>query len=311
MPREKINDATCEKLQCPRCGRDVKSLRCGHCGSQLPAWQSDLYGAAVRQIAKLGGNRADAGHERGNADEAGERTAGESPGDDDQPRGIGGDIDDESDPCECGTSKPENHSELSLSDRAAILRSGKQSPEHGIVYTPPHVAQFLFHLLSPIHPKIVMDVASGNGDLSRPWRDLAVIIEYELGFGQDFFQCSESIDTDLVLCNPPFGSEKTFLRRILSVVPQTTPVAIIATHRVRLGSYTTSDDWRWCRDEWPKISSIVSLPRGIFRGVNETVEILLFRTPNVLPHYFLPPRANSATISRNDDSDEPTEGNEP
>ncbi len=186
-----------------------------------------------------------------------------------------------------------NH--LSVSDRAAILRSGKQSPEHGIVYTPPHIAQFLFHLLTPCCPKTVLDVAAGNGALSLPWQGVATVIKYELGFGSDFFRSPDFVDTDLTLCNPPFGNEKEFLRRIFNVVPQATPVAIIATHRVRLGSYSTSDDWRWCRDEWPPISSIVSLPRGIFRGVNETVEILLFRAPHLLPHYFLPACERIAT----------------
>ena len=131
-------------------------------------------------------------------------------------------------------------------------------------------------------------MGSGTGNLNRPWRDLAEVIEYELGIGQDFFECPDRIRCDLVLCNGPFGLEKELFRRIIQVVPQTTPIALFVTHRVRLGSYVSSADWRWCRDEWPPISSIVSLPRGTFKGVNETVEILLFRTPHLLPHYFLP-----------------------
>lgn len=237
-------------VRCPKCGREVQSLQCGHCGSRLPPWQADLYAATIRQLARTGGDSADAGHQGGD--------------DDDSPL------------------------ELSLSDRAAILRAGKQSPEHGIVYTPPHVAQFLFDLLSPLGPRIVLDVASGNGALSRPWRDSTKVIEYELAFGKDFFKSPDFIESDLVLCNPPFGQEKLFLRRILSVVPQTTPVVLFATHRVRLGSYASSDDWTWCRDKWPPITSIISLPRGVFKGVNDTVEILVSRVAHLLPHYFLP-----------------------
>lgn len=186
---------------------------------------------------------------------------------------------------------------LSIEERAALLRAGKQSPEHGIVYTPPGVAEFLHRLLCHRRPKIVLDVASGNGDLSRPWRNSAKVIEYELAYGKDFFDCPDHIATDLALCNPPFGEEKRFLRRILEVVPEFTPIVLVATHRVRLGSYPTSDDWRWCRDEWPPITSIVSLPRGVFRGVNETVEILIFRASGLLPHYFL--SADVAEIVRN------------
>lgn len=57
-------------LRCPKCGKQVKSLRCGHCGSQLPDWQADLYGATIRQIAKLGDHRADDGRQGGTPAEA-------------------------------------------------------------------------------------------------------------------------------------------------------------------------------------------------------------------------------------------------
>lgn len=190
---------------------------------------------------------------------------------------------------------------LSIEERANLLRDGKHSPAHGIVLTPPEVAQFLYGLLSPLHPKTVLDVASGNGDLSRPWRDSAEVIEYELAFGNDFFQCAAHIDTDLVLCNPPFGKEKEFLRRIIEVVPLTAPIVLFATHRVRLGSYASGQDWRWCRDEWPPITSIVSLPRGVFKGVNETIEVLIFRAPRLSPHYFLGAKDDCRQEEKGDD----------
>ena len=57
--------AAAAEVLCPNCGRQVRSLHCGHCGSQLPAEQADLYGAMIRKLAKLGGNRADAGNQRG------------------------------------------------------------------------------------------------------------------------------------------------------------------------------------------------------------------------------------------------------
>jgi DNA (cytosine-5)-methyltransferase 1 len=52
-------------LRCPTCGRQVTSLCCGHCGSRLPSEQADLYGAVVKRLAKLGGNRADATNKGG------------------------------------------------------------------------------------------------------------------------------------------------------------------------------------------------------------------------------------------------------
>ena len=62
--REK-NCADGKPLRCPKCGRPVESLCCGHCGSQLPAEQADLYGAVVKKLARLGGDRADATNKRG------------------------------------------------------------------------------------------------------------------------------------------------------------------------------------------------------------------------------------------------------
>lgn len=50
-------DATSEIVCCPKCGKQVESLQCGHCGSRLPIEQADLYGAVIRQIAKMGGNQ--------------------------------------------------------------------------------------------------------------------------------------------------------------------------------------------------------------------------------------------------------------
>jgi hypothetical protein len=48
------------KAQCPKCGREVQLLRCGHCGSRLPAEQADWYGAVITKLATLS-DRADAG----------------------------------------------------------------------------------------------------------------------------------------------------------------------------------------------------------------------------------------------------------
>jgi len=58
-------DSADKTLRCPKCGREVKSLQCGHCGSRLPDWQAALYGAAIRQLAKMGGNGADASSQGG------------------------------------------------------------------------------------------------------------------------------------------------------------------------------------------------------------------------------------------------------
>lgn len=58
-------------LVCPKCGRQVRTLQCGHCGSKLAPWQADLYSATIKQLAKTGGGRADTGCQGGNLAEAG------------------------------------------------------------------------------------------------------------------------------------------------------------------------------------------------------------------------------------------------
>jgi DNA-directed RNA polymerase subunit RPC12/RpoP len=50
-------DKAKDNLRCPKCGKQVESLQCGHCGSQLPDWQADLYGATIRQLAKMGAGK--------------------------------------------------------------------------------------------------------------------------------------------------------------------------------------------------------------------------------------------------------------
>ena len=60
--------------RCPKCGREVDSLVCGHCGSSLPDWQAALYGAAVRQLARTGGVRTDTASKGGKATGNGQPT---------------------------------------------------------------------------------------------------------------------------------------------------------------------------------------------------------------------------------------------
>jgi phage N-6-adenine-methyltransferase len=57
-------------LRCPKCGRPVSSLLCGHCGSRLSPEQADLYGAVVKKILETGGDRTDATNKGGIPDEA-------------------------------------------------------------------------------------------------------------------------------------------------------------------------------------------------------------------------------------------------
>ncbi len=65
IPTNVVNISPDIQPRCPICGREVRSLRCGHCGSRLPSWQADLYGTTIKKLAKMGGNRPDATNKEG------------------------------------------------------------------------------------------------------------------------------------------------------------------------------------------------------------------------------------------------------
>ena len=67
-PTQTETDTT---LRCPKCGRKVNSVLCAHCGSRLSPEQSDLFGAVVKQLLQLGGDRTDATNKGGIAGETG------------------------------------------------------------------------------------------------------------------------------------------------------------------------------------------------------------------------------------------------
>jgi type I restriction enzyme M protein len=165
------------------------------------------------------------------------------------------------------------------------------------IETPPGLCRFLHDLIAPLHEvRTILDPSAGRGNLTRPWRGVRVI-SYEIKQGRDFLTTTGRIACDLVLCNPPFSADNgrgkvnlvpLFLERILEAVRPETPIVLFAPMTFRLGQTTASARWRWLRDECPPITSIVSLPRDVFPSVDYHCEILLFNTPRLRPHYFLP-----------------------
>ena len=175
-----------------------------------------------------------------------------------------------------------------LDERKRLLELGKEDPDLGLVYTPSEVADFLFNTLQHLKPKKVLDVASGNGALSKPWKDVADVEEFEIGYGKDFFESPEHIEADLVVCNPPFGQEEKFLNRILEVTSPDTPVVLITSYTLRIGAYKGSRRWK-SMSSGLDISSIVTLPKDIFKGARHPTEVLIIRggEHELKPHYFL------------------------
>jgi len=165
------------------------------------------------------------------------------------------------------------------------------------IETPPAVCQFLYDIISPKYDvHTILDPCAGNRNLTQPWKRRKVI-GFEITKGKDFFKCPDRVDCDLVLCNPPFSGDHgngrknlvpLFLQRILEVVPSKTPIVLFTPMTFRLGLSTTAARLLWLRDECPPITSIVSLPRNIFPGVEYHCEIVMFNMRRLLSHYFLP-----------------------
>ena len=92
---------------------------------------------------------------------------------------------------------------------------------------------------------------------------------------------------DLVVCNPPFGQEEKFLNRILEVTSPDTPVVLITSYTLRIGAYKGSRRWK-SMSSGLDISSIVTLPKDIFKGARHPTEVLIIRggEHDLKPHYF-------------------------
>jgi type I restriction enzyme M protein len=165
------------------------------------------------------------------------------------------------------------------------------------IETPPPICQFLFDIISPKYDvRRILDPCAGNGNLTKPWKRRKVIT-FEIKTGEDFFDSPDRIKCDLVLCNPPFsgdngGAKKNlvplFLKRILEITPPKTPIVLFTPMTFRLGLNRKSSRLRWLRDDCPAITSIISLPRDAFPGIEYHCEILLFNMRRLKSHYFLP-----------------------
>lgn len=251
-------------VRCPKCGRKVESLQCGHCGSQLPDWQADLYGATIRQIAQLGGGRAEAASQRGCQSEAGTAKGGSS-GDGDQ--------------------RIDNGSVPSADQVAA------RDPELQKTETPPSLCQWIFERLTDanVFPETILDPCAGRGNLTRPFRPRAQVIEYEIDHGRDFFRAS-AIACQLAICNPPWADAEYWLRWLVGVVGNRTPIVFMCPLLFFEG-YKDAPVRRYLESpEAPVLNSITPLPSDTFVRVYNKGAICWFNLPSVRNVALVPSR---------------------
>jgi len=239
-----------ETLRCPKCGRPLAALRCGHCGSQLPA--SCLLedpGLLARAVGKRL-SQLESGEGRGLATPTSEAVAGGLPTDGDQAK-----TDD-------------------LQD----------------TQTPPSLCLWIYERLADagIHPTTILDPCWGIGNLTRPF-EKARVIWFEVKQGRDFFKYRKPIVCDLVLCNPPWGDGEQWLMHIVKRVGNKTPIVYVcplgcfAYKAAPYRQYLESSGA-------PRLDAFTPLPNDTFVGVHREACILWLNLPTVRNVALVPSR---------------------
>jgi len=189
--------------------------------------------------------------------------------------------------------------------------------KNSTVYTPAKVSQFIFDI---VHEKIdksgsILDPCVGKGSLLEPFKDagfntIGIDIEdqgYPKTILKNFIEISpdEIPHPSLVVANPPFNiDEKTkhiiaknygrrplfpeiWLQKTLELFGNDVPIILFAPYGLRLNQTVSSRRWKNFIDgKYPKINSIISLPKDIYKDVLFHSEILIFNIEGLEGHYF-------------------------
>ena len=187
------------------------------------------------------------------------------------------------------------------------------------IFTPAAVSEFLYDILHTHISKkgVVVDPCVGRGSLLRPWKRngykvMGIDIERQ-GFPgtivRNYLEMQpEEIDVEvsLVIMNPPFNiDQKTkqyikehyggrpllpevWFSKAIQLFGRKTPIVMFTPYGFRLNQTEQSKRWqKFVRDEYPPITSIISLPKDVFDGILFHSEVLAFNLPKLKAHYFL------------------------
>ncbi len=190
------------------------------------------------------------------------------------------------------------------------------------IYTPESVSKFIFNIISKeIKTGLIFDPCVGAGALLKPFQDagyevLGVDIEKQ-GFNpvkiKNFLSLRKKDvkKPSLVIVNPPFNIDRktksyikknyhgrpllpeVWLMKIIELFAKDIPLVLFAPYGLRLNQTIFSRRWKkFSSEEYPEISSIISLPKDCFEGVLFHSEVLIFNIKNLKPHYFYNPPYN-------------------
>ncbi|WP_227807170.1 N-6 DNA methylase [Mulberry dwarf phytoplasma] len=201
-------------------------------------------------------------------------------------------------------------------DRNNFFKNEKKAT----IYTPNWVSQFLYDILSlQITQGLIFDPCVGQGSLLLPWQKqkefdvLGVDVEqtnFSPFLHKNFLALTQqdlkNQKPSLVITNPPFNLDaktkdyvkkkyggrpllpELWLKKIIELFGRNIPLVLFTPYGFRLNQSLKSKRLqKFLNQEYPTISSIISLPKDVFANVLFHAEILIFNVSNLKPHYFI------------------------
>jgi len=192
--------------------------------------------------------------------------------------------------------------------------------KNATIFTPPFVSEFLFDILHD-HIKqssgVIIDPCVGQGSLLSPWKKngydvMGIDIEHQ-GFANTKVknylevQRGEIVKpVSMVIMNPPFNIDaktkqyihdnyggrpllpEVWFAKAIELFGPKVPIVMFTPYGFRLNQTENSKRWmKFINDEYPPITSIVSLPKDVFENILFHSEVLIFNLPNLAGHYFV------------------------
>ncbi|WP_028880794.1 H-NS histone family protein [Terasakiella pusilla] len=186
-----------------------------------------------------------------------------------------------------------------------MLHKNQLIKKTNIVYTPLHLSRWLTDLVLSVHkPSYILDPCSGEGNLTK-FFDGVKVKEFEIQNGTNFFNQHKKLPkVDLVLMNPPYVSgdrttfmPEKFLRHVLDIVPEGTPIVAVMPFNFRLNCRKNSQRLRFLNEL--NITSVITLPFNIFQDTLYSTEIICLNLPQLKSHYtYIPPDSELVTNRR-------------
>lgn len=190
-------------------------------------------------------------------------------------------------------------------------------PKNSTVFTPPGVNQFIFDIVADKIDKSrpVFDPCVGEGSLLHPFDDAGFhtigLDIYDHGYKNTIlhnfltFDAKQMVVPSLVIANPPFNIDlrtkaiiseqyggrpllpEVWLQKTISLFGKDIPIILFAPYGLRLNQSLCSKRWlKFINGDYPRISSIIALPKDVYRDVLFHSEILIFNIPDLDAHYF-------------------------